>query len=167
MYSKKIMLFLLLVFSALVSACSAAPKQAIAQPEKIVFVCEHGNVKSLMAASYFNQLAKSQNLPYYAVSRATAPDSKTVPQSIITGLSADGIDVSLFQPIGISSSDIISTQRIITIGVSLPENLQGNNIAIEKWDDVPPASFDFNTSSNAIKLHLQTLINQLKDTKEQ
>jgi hypothetical protein len=46
---------------------------------QVLFVCEHGNVKSLMAVSYFNQLAQERRLPFRAVSRGTAPDSTTVP----------------------------------------------------------------------------------------
>ena len=166
MQSSKILLFLVLVFSTIIAACATAPKPMVAETKNIIFVCEHGNVKSLMAASYFNQLAKSNNLPYHALSRATVPDSKTVPPSISKGLSAEGIDVSSFEPTGISSSDITSAQLIITIGVSLPENLQGNTVPVEKWNDIPPASVDFNASSNSIKLHLQTLINQLGQAKD-
>ncbi|MBA4056850.1 MAG: hypothetical protein C0490_19205, partial [Marivirga sp.] len=45
------------------------------QSNKIVFVCEHGAAKSVIAADYFNKLAKERGLPWEAVCRATAPDS--------------------------------------------------------------------------------------------
>jgi protein-tyrosine-phosphatase len=40
---------------------------------QVLFVCEDGNVKGLMAMSYFNQLAQERQLHYCAVSRGTAP----------------------------------------------------------------------------------------------
>ena len=60
---------------------------------QVLFVCEHGNVKSLMAASYFNQLAAKRGLRLRAISRGSAPDSTTVPPPIIAGLRTDGVDV--------------------------------------------------------------------------
>jgi arsenate reductase len=42
---------------------------SMAQNKKVVFVCEHGAAKSVIAAAYFNKLAKERNLPYEAVCR--------------------------------------------------------------------------------------------------
>ena len=43
--------------------------------QTVVFVCEHGTVKSVLALAYFGQLARERHLPYRAISRGTAPDS--------------------------------------------------------------------------------------------
>jgi hypothetical protein len=37
--------------------------------ERVVFVCEHGSVKSLIASTYFNQRAKARGLAFAAVAR--------------------------------------------------------------------------------------------------
>src|SRR4051812_43869016 len=83
---------------------SMTPSCGAQQPptREILFVCEHGNVKSLMAASYFNQSIREFNLPYRAVARGSAPNSTTVPVAIIQGLDRDDIDVSTFQPTKVS-----------------------------------------------------------------
>jgi hypothetical protein len=47
----------------------------VAQTKRIVFVCEHGAAKSVIAAAYFNKLARERNLNYEAVCRGTFPDS--------------------------------------------------------------------------------------------
>ena len=78
-----------------VGMASAGEEPAAGQ---VVFVCEHGNVKSLMAASYFNQLAASRGLRLRAISRGSAPDSNSVPAPIVAGLHTDGVDVSDFRP---------------------------------------------------------------------
>lgn len=49
--------------------CGLAAAAGEGSPQQVVFVCEHGNVKSLMAASYFNQLAAQRGLRWRAVSR--------------------------------------------------------------------------------------------------
>src|SRR4051794_33971712 len=84
--------------------CSNA--QDSAQPiSEILMVCEHGNVKSLMAASYFNQLASERHLGFHAFARGTSPNSNTVPAPIIDGLRTDGFDVADFHPLKISAAD--------------------------------------------------------------
>ena len=129
---------------------------------QILFVCEHGNVKSLMAASYFNQNIREFNLPYRAVARGSAPDSTTVPAAIVQGLEHDGIDVSTFQPMKVSASDVASPVRIILIGTSLPVGLRASlKTRIEQWNDVPPASMDFEAARESLRKHVRELIAKL------
>lgn len=52
--------------------CSVSKSLAQNHDSQVLFVCEHGNVRSLMAASYFNQLAQERRLLFRAVSRGTA-----------------------------------------------------------------------------------------------
>jgi protein-tyrosine-phosphatase len=129
---------------------------------QVLFVCEHGNVKSLMAASYFNQQAQQVGLPYRAVSRGTAPDSTTVPPTIVEGLRVDGIDVSGFHPSAVRATDVAASQRVVAIGVTLPVEAQGTaGPPIEQWNDVPPASQGFAGTRDALKAHVRKLIEEL------
>lgn len=107
--------------------CSVSRKPAQTNVSQVLFVCEHGNVKSLMAASYFNQLAQERQLPLRAVSRGSAPDSTAVPLGIVQGLRGDGFDVSSFHPSAVSPSDVSAAQPVITIGTALPKDLQPSN----------------------------------------
>src|SRR4051812_22847552 len=63
----------------------------------VVFVCEHGSAKSVIAAAHFNRLAAEKGLPYRAVSRGTNPDA-SIPASISSALAGDGLDVSTWRP---------------------------------------------------------------------
>lgn len=145
----------------LVAACALPSSQAVSPPAQILFVCEHGNVKSLMAASYFNRSAREQRLPFIAIARGTAPNATSVPPGIVNGLRADGIDVSAFHPAIVTGSDVASAQRVITIGVPLPASAQIAGVSPEHWDDIPPASVDFQASSKSLKAHVEQLIMQL------
>lgn len=128
---------------------------------KVVFVCEHGNVKSLMAASYFNQLAAQRGLPFSAVSRGVAPDSTTVPKPIAAGLRADGIDVSSFHPSKVASADVVDAARVIAIGTQIPTNAKTREQLIERWDDVPPASTNYDAARSSLKAHVAELLDRL------
>ncbi|SRR5258708_21944166 len=86
------------LLSILIALCSLAGSlgtqaraQDSAQPGRVVFVCEHGSVKSLVATEYFNRRAKAQGVPYRAVARGTAPE-RTVPKAVRDGLRSDGFD---------------------------------------------------------------------------
>ncbi|SRR6266404_3655563 len=41
------------------------------EPAHVVFVCEHGSVKSLIAMEYFNRSVQERGLAYRAVARGT------------------------------------------------------------------------------------------------
>jgi hypothetical protein len=79
-----------------------APAQGLAasslrKPAPVVFVCEHGSVRSLIAMDYFNRSAGERGLAYRAGARGTAPDA-TVPGPVREGLREDGFVVSGFVP---------------------------------------------------------------------
>jgi arsenate reductase (thioredoxin) len=137
---------------------SAAEHDATRQ---VVFVCEHGNVKSLMAASYFNQLAAQRGLPFRALSRGSAPDSTTVPKPIVAGLHADGVDVSDFHPSKVAAADVVDAARVVTIGAELPAGANADETRIEHWDDVPPASTSYDAARSSLKAHVAELLDRL------
>ena len=144
---------------ALLIGCAVPPRSAPAVSQ-ILFVCEHGNVKSLMAASYFNQLAQARGLPWRGISRASAPDSTAVPPRIVAGLSADGFDVRTFRPVALSAADVSASRVVVTIGTPLPGELARGAI-VEQWNDVPAASIDYAAARSSLKKHVQVLLDQL------
>src|SRR3954447_1387630 len=87
------------VMAALVvcGCASAQTSKADVAPSTIVFVCEHGSAKSVVAAAHFNRLAAEARLPFRAVSRGVKPDAE-VAVGVKAGLAADGIGVSSWRP---------------------------------------------------------------------
>jgi arsenate reductase (thioredoxin) len=109
-------------------------------PEKhVVFVCEHGKVKSLMAASYFNQLATEQGLPWRAVARGSAPGSTKI-----------------------DAADAAEAARIVVIGTDLPAGVRADEQRIERWNDVPPASSGYDAARSSLKAHIRELLERLR-----
>jgi len=125
-----------------------------------VFVCEHGNVKSLIGASLFNRIAKERGLPFHAVARGVTPEA-SVPPKIADALYGDGVEVAGFTPQKLSSADVSNAYRTVGIGVDLSAFSAGPHAPIEQWDDVPPASIDYAASRAALLRHIDVLLDEL------
>ena len=128
------------------------------QNPTIVFVCEHGAAKSIIAATYFNKLAGEKNLGMRAIARGTHPDEELSPKTIV-GLSKDGLIPTESVPQQLSLHDIESAQMIVSF-CELPEAYQ-NKIKVERWDDIPPVSENYEKSRDAIITRLNQLMNSL------
>jgi arsenate reductase len=126
--------------------------------DTIVFVCEHGSVKSLIAASLFERAARERRLDVRAVSRGVHPDER-VPPKIVNDLEGDGFDVAQYVPQPLGAEETAAAARVITIGVQLPEGLARD---VEAWDDVPPASVDYAAARAALQRHIDSLLDELK-----
>ncbi len=144
--------------SVVATGCASAPRNPPARPEQVLFVCEHGNVKSLMAASYFNREATARRLAVRAISRGSAPDSTTVPRPIVDGLARSGFDVSTFTPTKVSNSDIAASQHVVLISTELPDTVSARSGQTETWSDVPAASVDFEAAQDALRRHVRRLL---------
>ena len=125
---------------------------------KIIFVCEHGAAKSVIAATYFNKLASEVNLELRAIARGTNPDAGLSPKTV-AGLQADGLMPTESSPQKLSLADLESAQQVVTF-CELPEEYR-NKIAVEQWNDVPPVSEAYEKARDAIVARIHRLINSL------
>lgn len=142
--------------------CVSTPKiQSKAEIAPVVFVCEHGNVKSLIAASLFNSVSKTRGLPFRAKSRGLAPETN-VPPKIVEALRGEGADVANYKPASLSAVDVSSAERVIAIGVDLSPFNASARTPIETWNDVPPASIDFPASRSVLLQHINVLLSELQ-----
>jgi len=85
-----------------------------AAPQVVLFVCEHGSAKSVIAAAHFNRLASEKGLPYRAITRGVNPDQE-ISSRIVSGLAGDGLDVSGWKPQKVSDADVDNADRVITL----------------------------------------------------
>jgi len=140
---------------------ASAALRAQEAPAQVLFVCEHGTVKSLMAASYFNQQAAARGLRWRAISRGSAPDSTTVPAPIVAGLRTDGVDVGDFRAAAVSATDVAASERIVAIGTELPIGVDAPAAKVEHWDDVPSASANYAAARDSLKAHIERLLERV------
>ena len=129
-------------------------------PERtILFLCPHNAAKSVLAAAYFDQLARERGLAYRAASAGTSPDAAPSP-AVVAMLRDEGIDVTGHRPRRLSPEDLASAHRVISLGCD-PGDLDGGDVRVDRWDDVPPVSQDLGASRAAIKRRLDLLVNEL------
>lgn len=112
---------------------------------KILFLCQRGGAKSVIAAKYFNEAG----LPFTAVAASTEDPYDAVPEPV-----ADFLGIRDFTPRQVTPEDVEHAARIITIGCAFE--------GAENWDDVPAASEDLEGSAAAIHRHVEALIAKLR-----
>ena len=133
--------------------------QDLAETARVVFVCEHGSVKSLVAMEYFNRRAKARGMPYRAVARGAAPES-TVPKAVRDGLSSDGFDVSVFEPRKFEASDVDRASLVVSFDQDVA-SIVGAQTPYLKWDDLPGVLTDYTRGKDEIVRHVDALIDEL------
>ena len=127
----------------------------------IVFVCEHGSAKSLLAASLFQQMAKERGVAARAISRGMAPDP-SVPEVVVQALRGDGFDVSSFRPQALTRADVAASARLIAIGVDVGAvGARAGERAVH-WDGVPPVSTNYAEARRDLLARIDRLLRELR-----
>src|SRR5687767_39690 len=128
------------------------------QNSMIVFVCEHGAAKSILAAAYFNKMAREKDLSLTAIARGTHPDAELSTKTV-AGLRADGLTPTEASPTKLNGKDLDDAQLVVSF-CTLPEEYV-QKARVEYWEDVPPVSEDYEKARDAILEHIQKLMNHL------
>lgn len=126
---------------------------------RVIFVCEHGAAKSVIAAAYFNKMAEERGLPDRATYRGANPQAE-LSVSALKGLKEDGLILPSAKPAPITSADVTAATHIFAIGCSLPAHAASSGKA-DSWDDVPEDQ-GYAAQRDAIKKHVERLIDQLQ-----
>lgn len=135
------------------------------QPERVVFLCQHGGAKSVAAAAYFDRLAAERELGLVAVARAAEDPYEAVPAPVAKALATEGIDVGELKPRSVEMNDLKGASRVIVIGCELGALNVPPEVPVERWDDVPMMSDDLEGSSAAILAHVERLVDDLEKTR--
>lgn len=130
-----------------------------AAPPAVVFVCEHGAAKSVIATAYFNKLARERGLPYRATFRGTDPQAD-LSVSALKGLREDGVDIPDGKPTAISTVDVAAATHVFAIGCTLPAAAKSSGKASD-WSDVPDGQ-GYGPMRDAIVRHVTTLLDELQ-----
>ena len=141
-------------------------RQATAKPTAatpaVVFVCEHGAAKSLIATAYFNKLAAERGLPYRATFRGVNPQ-EALSVRALEGLKADGVPAPSGKPTAIGGADIDTATHIFAIGCTLPAAAVSSGKARD-WSDVPEDK-GYEGTRDAIVRHVKELLDDLQRRK--
>lgn len=122
----------------------------------VLFVCEHGSAKSLIAAEHFARLAAARGLPLRAASAGVNPDD-IVPQNVVIGLALDGFDVRQRAPARFEPSLLERAHHVVSFGCVLP----AAQVTVERWDDLPMVSDGYDAARAAIVARVESLLARL------
>jgi arsenate reductase (thioredoxin) len=149
-----------IVAAILLLGVVAAPGQDKQENQTILFVCEHGSAKSVIAAAHFNRLAEQRKLPYRAIARGINPDPE-IPQQVRVNLAKDGLDVAAWKPQLVAEKDVREAARVVTFGCKLPfpEKITAGKLV--DWQDVPSTSEDYERARTVIVDKIEALMKTL------
>jgi arsenate reductase len=146
----------------IVPAIAQKPVKPTSPPE-VVFVCEHGAAKSIIAAAYFNKLAAERGLPQRAIARGVNLDPLYSP-AVVQGLKNDGITIQNGRPELVSDKDL-AAGHIVTLGCKLPR-APSDKSDLRNWDEVDMGE-GYAAARDAIVKRVQQLIQELTARRQQ
>ena len=128
--------------------------------QHVVFVCEHGAAKSVLAATYFNRLAELRGLSLRALARGTAPDSE-IPGAVIAGMAREGLAPCTRVPTLLGSQDLLGALQVVSFDQPHIAALARPG-SLTAWDGLPPVSADFEVARAAIFAKVERLLADLE-----
>lgn len=152
---------LILGMTATALGCTtSAPTPAAAQ-RQVLFVCEHGSVKSPIAREHFRRIAARRRLAVRAASRGIHPLEDVSP-ALAAALVADGIDPRCEPLTALTREDLAAASIVATFN-PIPEDLtQGLLLDLRSWLDVPGMNADYPAARIKLLAHLEALADELE-----
>ena len=147
------------ILTALLTLAGLTQPSAGAASPHVVFVCEHGAAKSLVATAYFNKFAAERGLAARATFRGVDPQDALSVRAV-AGLKEDGFTIPDGRPTAIAASDVTAATHIFAIGCALPASATKSGKA-SSWDDVPDDQ-GYGPMRDAVVRHVRTVIDSLR-----
>ena len=135
-----------------------APQTVAAKSKKtVVFVCQHGAARSVIAAAWFNKLAAEKRLPYVAIARGAEPQD-ALSTATVAGLTKEGISFPAGKPRALTEAEAAEAVRVVAF-CPLPHSAKPTRL---ETYEVPAPSDGYDQSRDAILIHVRALINDLE-----
>ena len=125
---------------------------------KVLFVCQHGSAKSVVAAHHLHELAASRGVAMECVSAGIDPDD-TIPPHVVAGLTADGLDVDGTKPRLLTSALVDGATYVVSFAGDVTPH--GPTKHVTTWDDIPAVSDGYAAARDAIVARLQPLLDAI------
>jgi protein-tyrosine-phosphatase len=126
----------------------------------VLFVCEHGAAKSVIAAAYFNRMAADRGIPIRAIARGAEPQA--IPSKATeAGLRADGVSSPGDAPAPLTAADIRDATDIIDFDCDHPAMRPVSALG-SCWDDVPAIADGYDRARDRIRAHVAAYFEALQ-----
>ena len=140
----------------------SADSSGVAGAPTVVFVCDHGSAKSLVAASLFNRMAEQRGLAVRALSRALSERSvdSRVPDKVVQVMGQDGFQVAAFKPQAMTASEAAAAARVVIINVEGPVE-SASRAPAERWNDIAPVTSEYGKAKSRLVSRIEALLDDL------
>ena len=126
------------------------------KPTNVVFVCQHGAAKSVIAAELLGRLAAERGQLVRSSAFGLEPDAE-IPPHVVAGLQSDGVDISDRRPKGLTEDELIGADQVVAMGCDL-----NSSVPVVRWDDIPAVSDGYDAARTAIVARLERLLRSLQ-----
>jgi protein-tyrosine-phosphatase len=123
---------------------------------RVLFVCQHGAAKSVVAAAHFRRLASARGLAMTAVAAGTEPDPQLGPLAV-KGLAGDGLTPSPTRPRPVTLYDLDSAARVVSFGCPIAP---ARGQRVDQWD-APNVSDGYEAARGRIVQQVERLVAEL------
>jgi protein-tyrosine-phosphatase len=144
--------------SLLMGAAAASAQHAKNEPIDVVFACQYGYAKSLVAAKHFERAAAAEGLNVRVLARGLTPNPE-VPTPLAASIEGDGFALTGFQPTALDAQASGEAEFIVLFGIDNPFESSATTL---RWDDVSALSEDYGKARGEITAHFASLIAQIK-----
>lgn len=154
--SRRVLASLLLLATAHVLRAQSAVTSA----RPVLFVCEHGTVRSLIARLEFDRYARHVGLRMPAESRGTQPDS-ALPAWMAIALARDSISIGIWRPQRLLSADLMHAAIVVSFDV--PDSATAlTHVPRQQWNGLPSVSRNYAEGRDAIRARVHRLVDSLR-----
>ena len=124
----------------------------------VLFVCQHGAAKSVIAARHLEELAHARGLTLKASAAGVEPD-EAIPAHVIDGLRGDGVDEQETPPRAVTRELLENAQIVVSFGCDLTA-IAGDSGRIVQWNGVPAVSDGYDAARTEIVSRLHAILDE-------
>jgi arsenate reductase len=128
-------------------------------PTNILFLCPHAAAKSVLAMTYFEDLAARSGLNVTVANAGTEPDPAINPK-VANYLKNEGFDLSGFVPSLLRDEHLETADIVVSMGCISADRVPVGTRFLD-WADVPMLSDDFQIARDCIYDHVVELMAEL------
>jgi arsenate reductase (thioredoxin) len=143
--------FLISLFCA---GCASVWREA---PTRVLFVCQHGSVKSAIAREHLRRMAAARGLRVNVTSRGIEP-SEDVSPALRAALVRDGINTQRDPLQRLAQADLDDADVVVVFN-PLPERLVAHSI--RDWSDTPSMNEDYLGARSVLEPRLEALLEEI------
>jgi arsenate reductase len=151
----------LLVVSMVIASLLQAYGQSSGKKLSIVFVCEHGAARSVMASKYFERLANENGILVNAIFRGLSPDS-SINRTTKAELTKDGFTLKNENPKRLTREDVQNSDLVVTLDCVLPETYNGYSTRLLKYRGIPSINENYVLARDSIKRIVNDVLIKIK-----